>query len=90
MKRWYQNRESTYPKTVVKNGSDKRDLDFLITWLAENQMTIEFEAYQGKTKVELLKYVRYYREKFNQNKDLMEDLKLAMKPDDWELMIQSP
>ena len=53
-------------------------------------MTIEFEAYQGKTKVELLKYVRYYREKFNQNKDLMEDLKLAMKPDDWELMIQSP
>jgi hypothetical protein len=90
MKRWYQNRESTYPKTLAKNGSDKRDLDFLVTWLAENNMTIEFEKYQGKNKEELLRYVRYYQEKYSEDESLMEDLKKAMKPLDWDLLTQLP
>jgi len=86
MKRWYHNRESTRPKTVVKSHSDKRDLDYLIAWLAEKDMTIEFEKYEGKQKEELLKYVRCYLEMFSDDQILMADLVMAMKPDDWRLL----
>ena len=83
MQRWYQNRESTRPKTVTKSHSDKNDLDYLVSWLAENDMTIEFEKYRGKTKDQLLEYVRAYLIS-TKAQDLMQDLKAAMKPDDWE------
>ena len=83
MQRWYQNRESTRPKTVNKSHSDKNDLDYLVSWLAENDMTIEFEKYRGKTKDQLLEYVRAYLIS-TKAQDLMQDLKAAMKPDDWE------
>ena len=85
MKRWYHNLESTRPATVRKNISDRRDLDFLVLWLANNGMTIEFELYEGKPKEELLKFVRKYREKVGEN-ELMETLKIAMKPLDWDLL----
>jgi len=52
LKRWYHNRDSTYPKTVEKRKSDKRDLNYMVTWLAGNNMTIEFEKYRGKSKTE--------------------------------------
>ncbi|KAF9443049.1 hypothetical protein P691DRAFT_713773 [Macrolepiota fuliginosa MF-IS2] len=86
MKRWYHNLESTRPKTVRKNDSDRRDLDFIVFWLADNQMTIEFELYEGKTKDELLKFVRTYREKAGEDEPLTEALKTVVKPVDWDLL----
>ncbi|CAA7269885.1 unnamed protein product [Cyclocybe aegerita] len=86
MKRWYHNLESTRPKTLVKNSSDRRDLDYLVSWLADNKMTIEFELYEGKSKDELLKFVRIYREQVGENELLMEALKTAVKPLDWDLL----
>lgn len=86
MKRWYHNRESTRPKTVAKSHSDKRDLDYLVAWLAEKDMTIEFEKYEGKEKEELLKYVRCYLRMFSKDEILMADLVMAVKPDDWRLL----
>ncbi|KAF8340174.1 hypothetical protein F5887DRAFT_834704, partial [Amanita rubescens] len=83
IKRWYQNRDSTYPKAVSKRRSDRRDLDFMVVWLADNDMTIEFDVYGGKSKGELLPFVRYYREQVRTDKDLMEKLRKATKPDDW-------
>jgi hypothetical protein len=86
MKRWYQNHDSTYPKTIAKRNSDKRDLYYMVTWLAHNKMTIEFDKYQGKSKAELLPFVQYYREQVKDDKDLLEDLQKAMKPEDWALL----
>jgi hypothetical protein len=86
MKRWYYNLDSTWPKTMLKNRSDRRDLDYLIVWLGENEMTIEFELYQGKTKDDLLKFVRRYREEVGKNEVLIQALKSAMKPPDWDLL----
>jgi len=86
MKRWHFNRDSTRPKTVLKNISDRRDLDYLVAWLVDNEMTIEFELYQGKTKDYLLNFVRSYREQVGRDEVLMQALKSAMKPLDWDLL----
>jgi len=86
MKRWYHHRDSTHPKSVAKRNSDKRDLDFMVTWLADNKMTIEFDKYQGKPRDELLRFVQYYWEQIKDDKDLVEDLQKAMKPEDWALL----
>jgi len=86
MKRWYQNRNAVLPKTVTKSYSDKRDMDYLLIWLAENSMTIEFEKYEGKSKEQLLDYVRYYRNRLSEDESLLEDLRKAMKPEDWDLL----
>ena len=86
MKRWYHYHDSTRPQTIAKNHSDLRDLHYLVYWLADNKMTIEFELYQGKSKEELLKYVSLYQEKMGQDQNLMEALKMAIKPEDWLLL----
>ena len=86
MKRWYHNGDSPYPKTVTKRLSDKRDLDYMVAWLAANNMTIEFEKYEGKSKTDLLPFVRYYRELVRTDKEKIEDLQKAMKPGDWALL----
>ncbi len=86
IKRWYHNRDSTYPKTIAKQLSDKRDLDFIVAWLAVNNMTIEFEKYEGKSKEELLQFVRYYREQVEADKQTIDNLQKAMKPGDWALL----
>jgi len=49
-------------------------------------MTIEFDLYVGKTKDQLLPYVRRYREDVSSDESLMEDLKNATKPADWDLL----
>ncbi|KAF9559778.1 hypothetical protein CPC08DRAFT_637319 [Agrocybe pediades] len=87
MKRWAHSCESTFPKTVLKNASDQADLEFMIVWLAANDMQIEFELYQGKTKEQLLDIVRVFRNRFIGNTELMADLESIMKPADWELLI---
>ncbi|OBZ66448.1 hypothetical protein A0H81_13668 [Grifola frondosa] len=86
MKRWYINRDSTRPKTIAKSSSDRRDLDFLVSWLADKNMTIELDLYKGKSKDELLIYVRLYREKVEDDADLLDALQTAMKPEDWALL----
>lgn len=86
LNRWYHNRDSTYPKTIAKRLSDKRDLDYLVGWLAVNNMTIEFEKYEGKSNAELLQFVRYYREQVKADKQTIENLQKAVKPGDWALL----
>jgi len=49
-------------------------------------MTIDFDNYEGKSKGELMGYVRIYREKFREDEDFMVLLKKAIKPEDWNLL----
>lgn len=86
LKRWSHNYESTRPKTVLKNKSDQKDISYLLNWLANKEMTIAFEDYKGKTKDELLVYVRNYRDKFRDDVELIEVLKSVMKPDEWKAL----
>ena len=53
---------------------------FLLKWLAEHDMTIEFGEYMGRTKEELYNFVHAYLDKFP---DLKDDLRRAMKQEDW-------
>jgi hypothetical protein len=86
MKRWFHNHESTRPKTLSKNLSDKNDLDFLIFWLSDNDKKIDFKHYQGKAKPELLTFVRAYRNKFKDNAGLMEVLQSILDEEDWNAL----
>ncbi|KDQ11380.1 hypothetical protein BOTBODRAFT_35458 [Botryobasidium botryosum FD-172 SS1] len=86
MKRWWVNRDSTRPKTVAKRLSDQRDLRYLVRWLTDNGMTIEFEQYQGKSKEELMQYVRTLRDVFSEDTDFVQTLRQAVKPADWDLL----
>jgi len=83
LKRWYVSRESDFPKTLLKVASDRFDLEYLVYWLAENGMTIEFEKYEGKTKEQLHIYVKEFKEVCDENEDLMDALQRAMKVEDW-------
>lgn len=89
MKRWYHESQSksTRPKTISKILSDKRDLDYLVSWLAENNMTIEFEQYRGKTRDELMKFVCRYWLAVQEDEVVAQDLKKAMKERDRELLL---
>jgi hypothetical protein len=49
-------------------------------------MLIEFDAYVGKTKEELLDFVRVYRSKFAEDTLLFNNLKRVVKPEDWDLL----
>ncbi|KAH8099763.1 hypothetical protein BXZ70DRAFT_216473 [Cristinia sonorae] len=86
MKRWAATKDSDRPKTVTKTRSDKRDLDYLVFWLVQHEMTIEFELYLGKRKEELLAYVRTYRDCIPEGSELLEALQTAVKSDDWKLL----
>jgi hypothetical protein len=67
--------------------SDTADLRWLVLWLAAKQETIDFDNYEGKTKEHLLGLVRVYRETMcAEDKELMEALKKAIKPEDWILL----
>lgn len=89
MKRWFIYRTSTRPQTLAKCQSDVADLHWLVDWLAKNDMTIEFDQYQGKSKEELMVYMRAYREAFSGDADLMQPLMKAMKPSDWDSLLKS-
>lgn len=45
--RWAQTFTSTRPKTKLKSKSDEEDLDFLISWLVDRNLTISFDTYRG-------------------------------------------
>ncbi|KAH9474864.1 hypothetical protein JR316_0013332 [Psilocybe cubensis] len=84
MKRWSHYHDSDRPKTVIKNKSDQADIEFMLNWLAASEMFIDFEQYQGKSRSDLLGIVRVYRNKFISNTDLMDTLKMVMRPEDWD------
>jgi hypothetical protein len=90
MKRWYTTHDSTRPKTVSKNKSDKEDLDFVLFWLSANDMKIDFNLYKGKTKADLLKLVKAYRDKSCDNMALMEALQEVLHEEDWAAIQVTP
>ncbi|OCH91386.1 hypothetical protein OBBRIDRAFT_792319 [Obba rivulosa] len=88
-KRWSVSHTSTRPKTIRKVASDRNDINFLIQWLAERQIVIQFQLYQGKSKPELLLMVRRFHDKYMESTDLMGSLRSIM-PDDWGTMLALP
>jgi len=85
LKRWATTAESTRPKTKEKNPTDAADIEWMILWLANNDLKIRFEQYAGKTKEGLLPLIRKYRDKFAGKDNLMVALK-AVLGDDWDLL----
>ena len=69
----------------MKNAADATDIEYMIFWLAENDLKITFGEYAGKTKDELVPWVRKYRDKFAYNERLMVALKAAL-GDNWDLL----
>jgi hypothetical protein len=86
MNRWVTNRESTRPKTIRKQDTDSKDLRWLVHWLVEHNMTIEFNNYEGKSKEVLLNLVRVYRDSSREDTELVEELQKAMTAEDWTLL----
>jgi hypothetical protein len=85
--RWVQNSTSTRPKTVSKSRTDGDDIRFIINWLAQNNIPISFDKYEGKSKAELLTMVHRYHNAFQMDVMLLGKLKQIMQPEDWEEMM---
>ncbi|KAI0315293.1 hypothetical protein OF83DRAFT_1034585, partial [Amylostereum chailletii] len=87
LKRWSTQRTSTWPKALRKNLTDRQDIKYLIQWLAEHDLKIEFDSYIGKSKHDLLRMVGLFHDRLLEHEGpLMETLRLVMYPDDWEAM----
>ena len=78
--------DSTRPKTVAKNAADAEDIRYMIRWLAENDLKIEFDQYAGKTRDELVPFVREFRNKFADDECLMAALRVALAGGDWDFL----
>jgi len=63
IKRWMNLAESTRPQSIMKAGTDKRDILFLLKWLVEQNRKVDFQSYEAiKPKDELLPAFRlFYR-----------------------------
>lgn len=84
LKRWCQIHTSTRPKSISKAQSDRRDINYLISWMSDKRMTIDFEGYEGKTKDILLDMVRQLRDvlRLEENTGLMDELRSVVSEDD--------
>ncbi|KZT11951.1 uncharacterized protein LAESUDRAFT_746734 [Laetiporus sulphureus 93-53] len=82
LKRWSMNCDSTGPKTKVKCVSDEQDLAFMIGWLLDHNLYIDFHNYRGKDKPQLLQYVRKYRDKVAEDEELVADLRGVVRGDE--------
>ncbi|KAF4571678.1 hypothetical protein EYR36_009021 [Pleurotus pulmonarius] len=63
LKRWTTIFTSTHPKSRKKAASDFSDIAFLVQWLIQQELFIDFDQYQlseGKERSVLLNYVRMY------------------------------
>ncbi|ETW77638.1 hypothetical protein HETIRDRAFT_326943, partial [Heterobasidion irregulare TC 32-1] len=90
LNRWTKTYTSTRPMTIQKNSSDRNDITFLIRWLAENDLRIQFDQYQGKPKIDLLRMVRIFHGKHEEAVELMEKLRRILSPSDWDEMVALP
>ena len=88
LKRWCQTRTSTRPRTAAKAKSDRRDIEYLINWMSNKGMTIDFEGFQGKSKDTLLCLVRELRSVIRSEDDtaLLDALRSVIEDDDWNLL----
>ncbi|KIY51100.1 hypothetical protein FISHEDRAFT_13958, partial [Fistulina hepatica ATCC 64428] len=60
LKRWCRIYYSSRPKSQMKAASDNQDIRFIIYWMADKQITIDFDKYQGRPRAELVDLVRTY------------------------------
>ncbi|KDQ24262.1 hypothetical protein PLEOSDRAFT_1016467, partial [Pleurotus ostreatus PC15] len=63
LKRWTNIFASSRPKSRKKAASDLVDITFLVQWLIQEELYIDFDLYQlseGKERSVLLDYVRMY------------------------------
>ncbi|KAJ7221701.1 hypothetical protein GGX14DRAFT_540650 [Mycena pura] len=74
------------PQTLFKIESDERDLKWLINWMGEKKMTIEFADYAGRNRLDLVAIVRDFYTKFSGNEALIAELKSIMKKEDWDAL----
>ncbi|KAJ7742892.1 hypothetical protein B0H16DRAFT_1323163 [Mycena metata] len=84
MKRWvhYATRPNTRPQSTSKRKSDEEDLSFLVYWMVEHQMTIDFERYAGKPKEELLSYLGVYLREFKRDVEFCNTVRSIVKEED--------
>ncbi|KAI0636216.1 hypothetical protein C8Q77DRAFT_1053092 [Trametes polyzona] len=89
LKRWSAMHTSTRPQTLRKVASDRSDIQYIITWLADRRERIRFHEYPGKTKLELLGMVRKYHDKFVDDVEQMDKLRSIMS-EEWGDMLALP
>ncbi|KIL67782.1 hypothetical protein M378DRAFT_9060 [Amanita muscaria Koide BX008] len=88
LKRWCQTHTSTRPLTRRKAMSDRQDIEYLILWMSNRSMTIDFEQYQGKSKDTLLALVRELRDVIHSedHTEMLGALRNVVTNDDWHLL----
>ena len=77
------------PKTVLKHRSDEGDIDYMVHWLAQNRLMIQFCEYRGKAGEELMRYVRTYlaeKVKNGSGEGFEEKLRCVVERGDWEVL----
>ncbi|KAH9846222.1 hypothetical protein C2E23DRAFT_872468 [Lenzites betulinus] len=89
LKRWSLGYTSTRPQTLRKVASDRSDIQYLVKWLVDQQLQLDFGGYHGKNKPELLVMLRKYRDKYSDDTEHMELLRSIM-PDDWDDLLALP
>ncbi|KZT10200.1 uncharacterized protein LAESUDRAFT_694863 [Laetiporus sulphureus 93-53] len=90
LKRWCMICDSTRPRTKLKYTNDERDLRFMVRWLLDHNLYIDFDNYRGKDKPELLQCVRKYRDRFVGDEQLVAGLRGVVRGDEWEAMEALP
>lgn len=75
--------ESTRPLTMQKNEADSTDIKFIILWLADRNIQIDFNNYLGHSKDGLISLVQKFRNKFSSDEALMAAFKVAL-GEDWD------
>lgn len=88
LKRWSTTRSSTRPKTIFKARTDKRDIIFMIAYLSDRNLKIEFEDYKGVEKEVLLRMVATLKRRMEreEEEDGVRRLKRVMYGGDWEVV----
>lgn len=72
---------------MAKTKTDRSDIEFMINWLSSENLQIEFDEYQGKSKPDLLAMVKQFHDKYEDNTVLMQMLRSIMHTEDWDEMM---
>ena len=68
---------------MQKNEADSTDIKFIILWLADRNIQIDFNNYLGHSKDGLISLVQKFRNKFSSDEALMAAFKVAL-GEDWD------